>query len=373
MLRISSKEGHILRTAHVQVLQQGPSVSAGYTESIIFFPFFLRTMALFTCQSDLTQATPLSPKTFEDEQIMEEQLRNLLEQHLPRLLPQRRLMVLASEYSNWSNAARFIDLLALDAEGQLVVVEIKRTSDGGHAELQALRYAAMLSTHTIDNVIDARHRHVLKTDASASRDDVENEILEFLGKGSTDEVTLGTTPQIILIARDFSPEITTTAMWLMERITGFLMHCFTVQLYALPSGQYALHFDLLLPLAQQEDYLVKVRDKNAEIARQAAATQRRQRTCPLLEEKQRLNSGDTLYLVRRIHKDLTLTPQEQQATYLGEGRVRWQGTEYSSLSDLTLNLRNRLTPHVIAIPGTDYWGLEANGPSLARLASELAQ
>lgn len=135
-----------------------------------------------------------------------------------------------------------------------------------------------------------------------ARDDVENEILEFLGKGNTDEVTLGTTPQIILIARDFSPEITTTAMWLMERITGFLMHCFTVQLYALPSGQYALHFDLLLPLAQQEDYLVKVRDKNAEIARQAAATQRRQRTCPLLEEKQRLNSGDTLYLVRRIHK-----------------------------------------------------------------------
>ena len=77
--------------------------------------------------------------------------------------------------------------------------------------------------------------------------------------------------------------------------------------------------------------------------------------------------------MRRIHKDLALTPQEQQATYLGEGRVRWQGTEYSSLSDLTLNLRNRLTPHVIAIPGTDYWGLEANGTSLAQLASELSQ
>ena len=90
-------------------------------------------------------------------------------------------------------------------------------------------------------------------------------------------------------------------------------------------------------------------------------------------EKQRLKSGDTLNLVRRIHKDLALTPQEQQAIYLGDGRVCWQGTEYSSLSDLTLNLRNRLTPHVITIPGPYYWGLEANGASLARLASELSQ
>ncbi|WP_287966419.1 hypothetical protein [Diaphorobacter sp.] len=331
-------------------------------------------MALFTCQPDLTHATPLVARTFENEQVLEAQLRNLLEFHLPRLLPQRRLMVLAAEYTNWSNASRFIDLLALDAEGQLVVVEIKRTGDGGHAELQALRYAAMLSTHTIENVIDARHRHLLKTDATSDRDDVESEILEFLGKGDTDEVTLGTTPQVILIARDFSPEITTTAMWLNERMDGFLMHCFTVQLYPLPSGQYALHFDLLLPLPQQEDYLVKVRDKNAEIARQAAATQRRQRTCSLLEEKGKLKAHDSLYLVRRIHKDLpTLGPDEQKATYLGDGQVRWQNQTYSSLSDLTLTLRNRITPHITAIPGTEYWGLEPDGPSLARLASELAQ
>ena len=363
-----------MRTAsRVQALWAMP-VPVRYTESLGFFHFTVYAMALFTCHSDLTHATPLEPKTFENEQVMEAQLRDLLESHLPRLLPQRRLMVLASEYTNWNNASRFIDLLALDAEGQLVVVEIKRTGDGGHAELQALRYAAMLSTHTIENVIDARHRHLLKTDATSNRDDVENEILEFLCKGDVDEVTLGTTPQVILIARDFSPEITTTAMWLMERMDGFLMHCFTVRLYPLPSGQYALHFDLLLPLPQQEDYLVKVRDKNAEIARQVAATQRRQRTCALLEEKGRLKVNDSLHLVRRIHKDLPpLAADEQKAIYLGDGQVQWQGQKYSSLSDLTLTLRNRITPHVTAIAGTDYWGLEVGGPSLARLATELAQ
>jgi hypothetical protein len=330
-------------------------------------------MALFTCQSDLSKAQRLEAKTFENEQVFESQLRDLLEEHLPALLPQRQLMVIAAEYGNWSNANRFIDLLALDSERQLVVVEIKRTCDGGHAELQALRYAAMLSTHTIDNVIEARYRHRLKKEPTIMREQARDEILEFLGKSNDGkEVTLGTTPQIILIARDFSPEITTTAMWLMERMDGFLMHCFTVGLYPLGDGRYTLQFDLLLPLPQQEDYLVKVRDKNSEIARQTAATQRRQRTCPLLEASGRLNVNDTLHLVRLSHPAFSQLPIPQRdATYLGAGRVRWQGQEYSSLTDLTLTIRNTVEPKISALPGTDFWGLEAGGLSLAQLANDL--
>jgi hypothetical protein len=330
-------------------------------------------MALFTCQSDLSKAQLLEAKTFENEQVFESQLRDLLEDHLPALLPQRPLMVIASEYGNWSNASRFIDLLALDAEGRLVVVEIKRTGDGGHAELQALRYAAMLSTHTIDNVIEARFRHRLKKDQTVLREQASEEIMEFLGKSNDGkEVTLGSTPQIILIARDFSPEITTTAMWLMERMEGFLMHCFTVGLYPLGDGRHALQFDLLLPLPQQEDYLVKVRDKNSEIARQTAATQRRQRSCPLLEASGKLKKNDTLHLVKLSHPAFAqLQLPQREATYLGDGRVCWQGKDYSSLTELTLTIRNMVEPKISALPGTDYWGLAMGGPSLAQLANDL--
>jgi RecB family endonuclease NucS len=55
------------------------------------------------------------------------------------------LLVIAEEFGNWQDARRRIDLLALDKEGRLVVIEIKRSDDGGHMELQALRYAAMVS------------------------------------------------------------------------------------------------------------------------------------------------------------------------------------------------------------------------------------
>ena len=329
-------------------------------------------MALFTCKSDLTAAEALQAKSFEDEQVMEAQLRRLLETQLPHLLPQRRLMVIAPEYSNWSNASRFIDLLALDAEGRLVVVEIKRTGDGGHAELQALRYAAMLSTHTLDNVIDARHRHLQRSQPRLSRDEAAAEVLEFLGKSDPGEVTLGTTPHVILIARDFSPEITTTAMWLMERVEDFLMHCFTVRLYPLGDGRHALHFDLLLPLPQQQDYLVKVRDKNAEIARQSEGLRRRQRTCQMLEAAGQLKVGDTLHLVKTVHRELPpLAAEDRRAVYRGGGKVEWRGKLCSSLTAVTLEIRNRVDPPVDVIPGTDYWGLHEGGPSLAVLASSV--
>jgi hypothetical protein len=40
----------------------------------------------------------------------------------------------------------------------LVVVELKRTDDGGHMELQAVRYAAMVSSMTFDQLVGA-HAH----------------------------------------------------------------------------------------------------------------------------------------------------------------------------------------------------------------------
>ena len=41
------------------------------------------------------------------------------------------LFVIAEEYGEWEESRRRIDLLALDSEGQIVVIELKRTDDGG--------------------------------------------------------------------------------------------------------------------------------------------------------------------------------------------------------------------------------------------------
>ena len=65
------------------------------------------------------------------------------------------LLIVAEEYALFADSRRRIDLLAIDRIGTLVVIELKRTEDGGHMELQALRYAAMISTMTFEQPVGA--------------------------------------------------------------------------------------------------------------------------------------------------------------------------------------------------------------------------
>jgi len=53
------------------------------------------------------------------------------------------VMVVAEEFADWSDSSRRVDLLCLDRDANLVTIELKRTDDAGHSDLQALRYAAM--------------------------------------------------------------------------------------------------------------------------------------------------------------------------------------------------------------------------------------
>jgi len=60
----------------------------------------------------------------------------------------------------------------------LVVIEIKRTHTGGHMDLQALRYAAMVSSMTFDDVLDLFEEHCRQRRSDV--DDPRAELEDFL-------------------------------------------------------------------------------------------------------------------------------------------------------------------------------------------------
>jgi len=86
--------------------------------------------------------------------------------------------VLAEEYREWEDSRRSIDLLGLDKEANLVVIELKRTEDGGHMELQSIRYAAMVSKMTFSQAVEAHSGYLEKI--GDNPDQAETEILKFL-------------------------------------------------------------------------------------------------------------------------------------------------------------------------------------------------
>lgn len=66
------------------------------------------------------------------------------------------VLVVAEEFTAFEDARRRIDLLGVDETGTVVVIELKRTHDGGQ---QAVRYAAMVSALTFDDLAEAFTRY----------------------------------------------------------------------------------------------------------------------------------------------------------------------------------------------------------------------
>lgn len=90
--------------------------------------------------------------TFANEKILERaDLQRLLRARIDAITDD--VLIVAEEFLAFADAKQRIDLLGIDRAGRLVVFELKRTLEGGHLELQALRYAAMISTMTFDDLV----------------------------------------------------------------------------------------------------------------------------------------------------------------------------------------------------------------------------
>lgn len=173
------------------------------------------------------------------------------------------LLVVAEEYGQWEQARRRIDLLALDRNGQLVVIELKRTDDAGHAELQSLRYAAMVSAMTFEEVVEAYTDH-LEHHHPDEELDARSVLAEFLeaDPDSDPEDLLTSDVRIVLVAAGFGREISTTVLWLNE-FEGMDIRCVRLTPYEVDS-RILVDLQQIIPLPEAADYQVQVKRKDAE-------------------------------------------------------------------------------------------------------------
>jgi hypothetical protein len=167
-------------------------------------------------------------------------------------------MVIAEEFGNWEDSKRRIDLLCIDREANLVVVELKRTEDGGHMDVQAIRYAAMVSTTTFEAVV-AAHAEFLQNRGLTQ--DAQQQILKFLDWEEPEYESFAREVRIVLVSSDFSKELTTAVLWLNEH--GLDIRCVRLRPYELDSKT-LLDVHQVIPLPEAAEYLVRQKDKKAE-------------------------------------------------------------------------------------------------------------
>ncbi len=205
-------------------------------------------------REDLVECRPAS---FAHLEIRErEGLQHVLRDHIGVLGDD--LLVISEEYGDWEDARRRIDLLALDKQRRLVVIELKRTDSGGHMELQAIRYAAMVSAMTFDQVVAAHEDYLARRGLTAEA--AVGGIRDFLELLPDDEADISTDVRIMLVSGDFSREITTAVLWL-NRFDGMDIRCVRLVAYEI-AGRTYLDIEQVIPLPQAIDYQVRIRRKD---------------------------------------------------------------------------------------------------------------
>ena len=216
------------------------------------------------------------------------------------------LLVVAEEYALFQDSRRRVDLLAIDRSGTLVVIELKRTDDGGHMELQALRYAAMVSTMTPEHLV-AAFSHYNGVEAPQA----SQMLLEWVD--NPDAIAqLSNRVRIILLSADFSTEITSTVLWLNANY-GTDIRCYRLTPYKL-GDEVVLDIQQIVPLPEAADFQVQQRLKGAATAATKAANEGRDYT------KYDLRIGDRVWT--QLSKQTAIRTAVQQLREAGIGLAK---------------------------------------------------
>lgn len=241
-------------------------------------------MSLFEIENTLDNikiAKPVNQKTFIHYGMLEDEIQKIIIGRLKQEVDEKRsdapkilgeeLLFIAEEYSGWQDSRKHLDILALDKKGNLVVIELKRNENGLHMDLQTIRYAAMVSQMTPNDVYS-----VYAKTYECSEEDTKSKIEEWFettedqGESGEQEDVLNSDDflkdvRIILVNQNFSSELTSCVLWLLEKEID--ISCIKITPYQL-NGQYLWDMDKIIPLAEANDFRLKQKQKKEEIKEQ---------------------------------------------------------------------------------------------------------
>jgi hypothetical protein len=203
-------------------------------------------------------------------------------------------------------------LLGLDKDANLVVFELKRTEDGGHMDLQAIRYAAMVSTMTFEKVEEVFAGYLRRL---GKEGDARSAILEHLGWENAGEGSFAENVRIVLVSAEFSKELTTSVMWLNKQ--GLDICCVRIKPYS-DANRVLVDVQRIIPLPEADDYIVRIKRK------QESDRAARDEETPRHEFRRRFWQALLQYLANDGHawaKDRSTTREAWIASAVGKSAV----------------------------------------------------
>ena len=236
-------------------------------------------MAIYKMVGDKAKLAKVAATSFGEEGVLERADLQRMLRDQPEVL-EEGLLIISEEFGNWQDSNRRIDLLGLDAEGRLVVVELKRGETGDHMDLQAIRYAAMVANMTFQQTVDTYQAYLEKRanepgGVTVEEGDAETRVREHLGIAGRDNQAIHTEiPRIILASENFGKELTTCVMWLNDswlRDAGLEVKCIRLQPHR-NDNEILIETSVVIPLPEASEYQTQLGQREQETRSESSGT-----------------------------------------------------------------------------------------------------
>lgn len=180
------------------------------------------------------------------------------------------LLIIQKEFDGFADTRERLDLLAVDKEGQLVVIENKLDDSGRDVVWQAIKYAAYCSSLKKAEIIEIFQQYLNRFCGGGNATTL---ICDFLDEEELDEVVLNTGNQqrVMFIAAKFRKEVTSTVMWLLGH--GVRAQCFKAVPYTFEEELF-LDLQQIIPTPEAADFMIGMASKETE-EKTAQGVQRR--------------------------------------------------------------------------------------------------
>ena len=164
------------------------------------------------------------------------------------------LLIIAKEFSGFDLTSERADLVAVDKEGRVVVIELKRDDTGSDAHWQAIKYASYFSGASAEDIA-----RLLSDHAGVEPSKAKALLAGHLEVEADDLGDLNRRQRIILASHRFAPEVTSAVLWLNSQAATDMITCVQLTPYRdQDTGSMYLQATTLLPISDPEDLQVNI-------------------------------------------------------------------------------------------------------------------
>jgi hypothetical protein len=169
------------------------------------------------------------------------------------------LLIIQKEFDGFDDTNERLDLLALDKDGNLVLIENKLDDTGRDVVWQALKYASYCSTLKKNQILELYQKYLNK---NCDGVDAEKLMCDFLDIPDFAEVVInsGNQQRIMFVAAKFRKEVTSTVLWLLRY--NIRLQCFKATPYGMGDDLF-LQLEQIIPTPEAAEFMIGINEKEA--------------------------------------------------------------------------------------------------------------